>query len=124
MARILAPFSDGLELNLSCPACAKATAWPWVRILSSCAEITAAVKAAVDVPVVPKLTRRTPRTWRRLPRRLWRAAPTRCARSTPLGPGYFSAHGEPVLSNELGGMSGKGVLPIGLKCVREIAASV
>src|SRR5690606_5634029 len=38
-----------------------------------------------------------------------------------VGPGYTSAHGHPVLSNGAGGMSGKGVLPIGLKCVREVA---
>ncbi|MFT5335708.1 MAG: NAD(P)H-flavin reductase, partial [Halioglobus sp.] len=44
-----------------------------------------------------------------------------CAINT-VGPGYTSAHGHPVLSNGSGGMSGKGVLPIALKCVREIAA--
>ncbi len=46
-----------------------------------------------------------------------------CAINT-VGPGYFSAHGHAVLSNELGGMSGKGVLPIGLKCLREMTAAV
>ena len=44
-----------------------------------------------------------------------------CAINT-VGPGYTSAHGHPVLSNGAGGMSGKGVLPIGLKCVREVAS--
>jgi NAD(P)H-flavin reductase len=43
-----------------------------------------------------------------------------CAINT-LGPGYTSAHGAAVLSNGSGGMSGKGVLPIALKCIREIA---
>jgi len=44
-----------------------------------------------------------------------------CAINT-LGPGYTAAHVHTVLSNGAGGISGKGVLPIGLKCVREIAA--
>ena len=43
-----------------------------------------------------------------------------CAINT-VGPGYTSAHGQPVLTNGAGGMSGKGILPIGLKCVREVA---
>jgi dihydroorotate dehydrogenase (NAD+) catalytic subunit len=46
-----------------------------------------------------------------------------CAINT-VGPGYFSAYGSAVLSNEMGGMSGKGVLPIALKCVREIVREV
>jgi hypothetical protein len=39
-----------------------------------------------------------------------------------VGPGYTLAHGEPVLSNGMGGMSGKGVLPIALKCIRDVRA--
>jgi NAD(P)H-flavin reductase len=39
-----------------------------------------------------------------------------------VGPGYTLSHGEPVLSNGVGGMSGKGVLPIALKCIREVRA--
>ncbi|MCP3908085.1 MAG: dihydroorotate dehydrogenase, partial [Oceanicoccus sp.] len=46
-----------------------------------------------------------------------------CAINT-LGPGSHYSHGAPVLSNGLGGMSGKGVLPIALKCASEIAEAV
>lgn len=37
-----------------------------------------------------------------------------------VGPGYFSHDGHPVLSNQSGGISGRGILPMGLRAVREI----
>ncbi|HAK52973.1 MAG TPA: dihydroorotate dehydrogenase, partial [Gammaproteobacteria bacterium] len=46
-----------------------------------------------------------------------------CAINT-VGPAFYTSQGHPVLTNTLGGMSGKGVLPIALKCVREIRAAV
>jgi len=42
-----------------------------------------------------------------------------CAINT-VGPGYFEYEGHPVLTNKVGGISGVGILPIGLKAVREI----
>ena len=84
-------------------------------------EITAAVKAVVDIPVIPKLTPNAPNISEIAKSAIDGGADGICAINT-VGPGYTSAHGEPVLSNGSGGMSGKGVLPIGLKCVREIAA--
>ena len=55
VAKIMAPVSDGLELNLSCP---HATGYGMAmgQDPALVKEITAAVKAAVDIPVVPKLT--------------------------------------------------------------------
>ncbi len=122
VARILGPVSDGLELNLSCPH-AKGYGMEMGRDPELVREITAAVKAAVDVPVVPKLTPNADNIGEIAEAAVAGGADALCAINT-VGPGYFSAAGEPVLSNELGGMSGKGVLPIGLKCVREIAGRV
>jgi dihydroorotate dehydrogenase (NAD+) catalytic subunit len=84
-------------------------------------EITAAVKAVVDIPVIPKLTPNTPNIAEIAEAAIAGGADGLCAINT-VGPGYTSAHGHPVLSNGAGGMSGKGILPIGLKCVREVAA--
>ncbi len=120
VARILAPYSDGLELNLSCPH-AKGYGMAMGQDPELVREITAAVKAAVDIPVVPKLTPNASDIAAIAQAAVAGGADALCAINT-VGPGYHSAHGQPVLSNELGGMSGKGVLPIGLKCVREIAA--
>ena len=122
VARILAPFADGLELNLSCPH-ASGYGMAMGQDPELVREITAAVKAAVDIPVVPKLTPNAPNIAEIAQAAVAGGADALCAINT-VGPGLTSAWGHPVLSNELGGMSGKGVLPIGLKCVREIASSV
>jgi dihydroorotate dehydrogenase (NAD+) catalytic subunit len=46
-----------------------------------------------------------------------------CAINT-VGPAYYTAHGHPVLTNKMGGMSGRGILPLALKCVKEIREAV
>jgi dihydroorotate dehydrogenase subfamily 1 len=122
VAKLLAPYSDGLELNLSCPH-AKGYGMAMGQDPELVQEITAAVKAAVDVPVVPKLTPNTDNIAEIAQAAVAGGADALCAINT-VGPGFFSAHGQPVLTNELGGLSGKGVLPIGLKCVREISNEV
>ena len=122
VAQVLAPFADGLELNLSCPH-AKGYGMAMGQDPALVGEITAAVKSAVDVPVVPKLTPNADNIGNIAVAAVEAGADALCAINT-VGPGYYSAHGEPVLSNVMGGMSGKGVVPIGLKCVREIAERV
>jgi len=120
VAKILAPVSDGLELNLSCPH-AKGYGMAMGQDPDLVREITAAVKAVVAIPVIPKLTPNTPDIAKIAEAAIAGGADGLCAINT-VGPGYTSAHGEPVLSNGAGGMSGKGILPIGLKCVRDVAA--
>ena len=122
VAQILAPYSDGLELNLSCPH-AKGYGMAMGQDPELVREITAAVKAAVDIPVVPKLTPNADDVAAIAQAAVAGGADALCAINT-VGPGLVTAHGEPVLSNGLGGMSGKGILPIGLKCVSEIRAAV
>ena len=119
VAKILAPVSDGIELNLSCPH-AKGYGMAMGQDPQLVAEIVAAVKAVVDIPVIPKLTPNTPDIGQIARAAADAGADGICAINT-VGPGYTSAHGQPVLSNGSGGMSGKGVLPIGLKCVKEMA---
>ncbi|AQA17694.1 dihydroorotate dehydrogenase [Halioglobus japonicus] len=120
VAKILAPVSDGLELNLSCPH-AKGYGMAMGQDPEMVKAIVSAVKAAVDIPVVAKLTPNTPDIGAIAKAAEAGGADGLCAINT-VGPGYTSAHGHPVLSNGAGGMSGKGALPIALKCVREIRA--
>ncbi len=120
VAKILAPVSDGLELNLSCPH-AKGYGMAMGQDPDMVREIVSAVKSAVKIPVVPKLTPNTPDITLIARAAEAGGADGFCAINT-VGPGYTSAHGHPVLSNGAGGISGKGVLPIGLKCVREVAS--
>jgi dihydroorotate dehydrogenase subfamily 1 len=120
VAELLAPVSDGLELNLSCPH-ASGYGMAMGQDPELVREIVAAVKRAVDIPVIPKLTPNTPDIGAIARAAEEAGADGFCAINT-VGPGYTLAHGEPVLSNGMGGMSGKGVLPIALKCIRDIRA--
>ncbi|ARN76167.1 tRNA-dihydrouridine synthase [Oceanicoccus sagamiensis] len=122
VAKIMAPHGDGLELNLSCPH-AKGLGMAMGQDPDLVKEIVAAVKAAVDIPVVAKLTPNVPNIGDIAKAAEQGGADAICAINT-LGPGSHHSHGAPVLSNGLGGMSGKGVLPIALKCVSEIAEAV
>jgi len=119
VAKILAPHGDGLELNLSCPH-AKGYGMAMGQDPALVREITAAVKAAVDVPVIPKLTPNVPNFAEIAEAAVAGGADALCAINT-VGPGQHTRHGHPVLSNGEGGMSGKGVLPIALKCVSQIS---
>lgn len=118
VAQLLAPFSDGLELNLSCPH-TEGYGIDMGQDPDLVKEITSAVKAAVDIPVIPKLTPNVPDIGEIALAAKEGGADAICAINT-VGPGYYAAQGHPVLSNIYGGLSGKGILPIGLKCVRDI----
>jgi len=118
----LAPYSDGLELNLSCPH-ASGYGMDMGQDADLVKEITAAVKAAVDIPVIPKLTPNVPNIGEIAAAAAEGGADAISAINT-VGPAYYTAHGHPVLTNKVGGMSGKGVLPIALTCVKAIREAV
>jgi dihydroorotate dehydrogenase (NAD+) catalytic subunit len=122
VAKLLAPCSDGLELNLSCPH-AKGYGMAIGQDPALVEEIVRAVVDVVDIPVIAKLTPNTDDIGAIARAAVAGGAAGICAINT-MGPGYYTAHGKPVLSNQLGGVSGKGVLPIGLKCVKEIRSAV
>jgi len=122
VAKIMAPYADGLELNLSCPH-AKGYGMAMGQDPDLVKEIVSAVKAAVSIPVVPKLTPNVPNIGEIAAAAVAGGADALSAINT-LGPGSHMSHAEMVLSNGLGGMSGKGVLPIALKCISEIRAAV
>ncbi len=122
VAQRLAPYGDGLELNLSCPN-AKGYGMNMGQDAALVYQIVKAVKQAVNVPVIPKLTPNTPHIAVIAKAAVEAGADAICAINT-VGPGYYTVEGHPVLTNVYGGMSGKGILPIGLKCVKEIAAMV
>lgn len=118
VANIMAHVSDGLELNLSCPH-ASGYGMAMGQDPDLVQQITAAVKSAVDIPVIPKLTPNTQDIVEIAEAAIAGGADALCAINT-VGPGYTAAHGHHVLSNGAGGMSGKGILPITLKSIREI----
>ena len=118
VATLLAPVADGFELNLSCPH-ASGYGMAMGQDPEMVAKIVGAVKAAVSLPVIPKLTPNVANIATIGEAAMNAGADGLCAINT-VGPGYTASHGKPVLSNGVGGMSGKGVLPIALKCIREL----
>ena len=120
VAKILAPVADGLELNLSCPH-AQGYGMAMGQDPEMVKAIVSAVKATVDVPVIPKLTPNVDRIEDIGLAALEAGADGLCAINT-VGPGYTESHGHPVLSNGMGGMSGSGVLPTALKCIHALKA--
>lgn len=122
VAKIMAPHSDGLELNLSCPH-AKGYGMAMGQDPALVEEIVRAVKAAVDVPVIAKLTPNVPNIGEIAAAAVAGGADGICSINT-MGPECFEAHGHPILTNEKGGLSGKGILDRALECVREIKAAV
>ena len=80
-----------------------------------------AVKNAASIPVVPKLTPNTDRIEEIATAAAEAGADAICAINT-VGPGAHTAHGHDVLSNGVGGLSGKGVLAVAQKCIRDIRA--
>jgi len=122
VAKKLAPYGDGLELNLSCPH-AKGYGMAMGQDPELVEEITRAVKAAVDIPVVPKLTPNVPNVDEIALAAAAGGADAICAINT-MGPECYEAHNHPILSNEQGGVSGKVILPTALRCVEQIHATV
>ncbi|MFZ8927609.1 MAG: tRNA-dihydrouridine synthase [Pseudohongiellaceae bacterium] len=119
VAKILAPVGDGLELNLSCPH-AKGYGMAMGQDPDMVRDITAAVKAAVDVPVVPKLTPNVPNFREIAEAAIAGGADALCAINT-VGPEKKAQHGHPVLYNEVGGVSGKEILPRALECMHDLS---
>ncbi len=122
VAKIVAPIADGLELNLSCPH-ASGYGMAIGQDPNLVESITRAVKNAVDIPVIPKLTPNVPNIGVIAQAAVAGGADAICAVNT-VGPGYYTVDGNPVLTNKKGGMSGVGILPIGLKCIKEISEAV
>ena len=122
VATILAPYADGLELNLSCPN-AKGFGMAVGQDPGLVQEITQAVKEVVSIPVIPKLTPNVPDITTIARAAVAGGADALCGINS-VGPGYYTIDGHPVLTNIYGGMCGKGILPIGLKSIRAIADCV
>lgn len=121
-AKILEPLAGGLELNFSCPHAAGYGA-AIGQNSDLVKEITLAVKRAVNVPVVPKLTPNVSNLTEIALAAVQGGADAICAINTA-GPGYFTVDGNSVLTNKKGGMSGRGIFALGLKSVQEISQAV
>lgn len=118
VARTLEKYADGFELNLSCPH-AKGYGMQLGQDAEVVGEITKKVSGEIKKPIFAKLTPNAGNIADIAKSAMENGAYGITAINT-VGPGYYSFDENPVLTNKVGGMSGFGVKPIGLKCVRDI----
>lgn len=122
-AVIVDPIADAFELNLSCPHVKGAG-----QSVGSDPEAVHAViklfKSRLKKPVIPKLSPNLGDI-PGMARLCEEAGADGLALINTVGPGTATdSDGFPVLSNIAGGLSGAGILPVGLKAVREAASAV
>jgi len=122
VARTLEEHVDGFELNLSCPH-AKGYGMQLGQDKDIVGEITREVVRAVGKPVYAKLTPNAGNIGEIAKSAISAGAEGIVAINT-VGPGYYSFDGKDVLTNKVGGLSGLGITPIGLKCVRDIRQAI
>ncbi len=122
-AKILDPIASAFELNLSCPHVKGAGQ----TIGSDPVAVKAVIqlmKQAFTKPVIAKLSPNVGDI-RTLAQLCEHAGADGISLINTVGPGLvFDDSGFPILSNEVGGLSGKGILPLGLKAVREASSAV
>jgi dihydroorotate dehydrogenase (NAD+) catalytic subunit len=122
-ALILNPMADAFELNLSCPHVKGAgqsvgsdpeTVRAVLRLLRTHISKPIITKLSPNLGDIPGMARLCEEE----------GAGGLCLINT-VGPGMaVDGDGNPILSNVLGGLSGAGILPVGLKAVREAATAV
>lgn len=113
-----------IELNISCPNVGDEFGTPFAGRCEDAAAVTAAVKEAVDVPIAVKLAPNVPDIGRIAAAVVEAGADAITAVNTMPGMIVNAEAGCPVLSNRVGGISGRALKPIALRCVYEIARSV
>jgi len=117
-ARVLEDSADGFELNMSCPH-AKGYGIEIGHDPGLVAEITHAVASETTRPVIVKL----PATCRDIgvtAQVAMDAGAVGISTINTVGPSTHFVGGQPVLHNQVGGLSGEGVRPLGLSSVRRV----
>lgn len=122
-ALILDPIADAFELNLSCPH-VKGAGQSIGSDPEAVRSVMRLLKTRIKKPIVPKLSPNLGDI-PGMARLCEEEGAAGLALINTLGPGTaVDAEGNPILSNVNGGLSGAGILPVGLKAVREAASAV
>ncbi len=115
---------DAIEVNISCPNVGSELGEPFAGRADSAAAVTAAVKAATDVPVIIKLAPNVPSIARIALAVVDAGADAICAINTMPGMLIDLESGLPILHNRSGGLSGEALRPIAVHAVYQVAAAV
>lgn len=115
---------DLLEVNISCPNVNDEFGEPFAASCPAAAAVTAAVRGAVDVPILLKLAPNVPDIGRIAQAVVEAGADGICAINTMPAMAIDLESGQPVLANKTGGLSGPALKPIALQAVWRIAQAV
>lgn len=121
-AETLSPIADGFELNMSCPH-AKGYGLQIgedVELVTTIARAVAAVKA---VPVFVKLAATMRGLWETA-RASIQAGAAGITVTNSIGPAMADVGEEPILYNRVGGLSGDGIRPLGLRSVQQVREAI
>jgi dihydroorotate dehydrogenase electron transfer subunit/dihydroorotate dehydrogenase (NAD+) catalytic subunit len=121
-AMVLSDVADGLELNMSCPH-AEGYGVEIGQNKDLVAEITAAVAAAAGLPVIVKLSAVVGDVGQ-IAKAAVAAGAAGITVTNTIGPATVNLRGIPILSNKVGGLSGVGIRPLGLRSVRRVRDAV
>jgi dihydroorotate dehydrogenase (NAD+) catalytic subunit len=121
---VAAARPDLLELNISCPNVNAEFGEPFAASCPAAAAVTAAVRAAVDMPIILKLAPNVPDIGRIAAAVVDAGADAICAINTMPAMAIDAQSGRPLLANRTGGLSGAALKPIALQAVWQIAQAV
>jgi dihydroorotate dehydrogenase (NAD+) catalytic subunit len=121
-ALTLKPVADGFELNMSCPH-AKGYGAEIGQDTELLRKITEAVAGATSVPVFVKLSAMLQGLAGTAVAALGAGAAGITVTNT-IGPAMAAVGAGPILHNRLGGLSGDGIRPLGLRAVEQVRAAV
>jgi dihydroorotate dehydrogenase (NAD+) catalytic subunit len=113
-----------IEVNISCPNVRAEHGEMFASSASAAAEVTRAVKAAVRIPCIIKLSPNVPDIAAIARAVAAAGADAITAINTMPGMLVDAESGRPVLANGSGGISGAALKPIALRCVHEITGAV
>jgi dihydroorotate dehydrogenase (NAD+) catalytic subunit len=117
------PGVAGIELNISCPNVGKG-GLQFALDAEAAGQVTAAVRAATDLPLMVKLSPAAPDV-RGIAKQIEAAgADSISAVNTLSGMALDRAHRRPLLGNTYGGLSGPALKPVALRVVYEVAQAV
>ena len=117
------PGVAGIELNISCPNVGR-DGLQFALDAGSAAQVTAAVRAATDLPLMVKLSPAAPDV-RAIAKAIEAAgADSISAVNTLSGMALDRVRRRPLLGNTYGGLSGPALKPVALRIVYEVAQAV
>ncbi len=121
-AEVLSPVADGFELNLSCPH-AKGYGLQIGEDIGLVSEITAAVARIKPVPVFVKFGAMMHGLTETVLAAV-RAGAKGVTVTNTVGPATVAVGEDPILSNKVGGLSGDGIRPLGIRSVQRVREAV